>query len=74
MKPNNKQIKICELITEQTQFWQSTNDINSPTHYNDIEETIDNAIFFDDELFSKDEGNILKEKLFDLYNFVKSIK
>ena len=43
MKPTAKQKKICDLIVEQAKFWQSTNDITSPTHLCDIEESVNNT-------------------------------
>lgn len=66
MKPSEKQKKICELIKSQASFWMNTNDIYSPTHYNDIEEEVDNIDFLCDEA---------KEQLIDalstLYHLIK---
>ncbi len=40
MKPNNGQIKIIESIRSTLSFWENTNDIDSPTHECDIDETL----------------------------------
>ena len=66
MKPTKLQKKICELIKSQASFWMNTNDIYSPTHYNDIEESLDDM----DEL-SEEEKEELLFALRNLYNLVK---
>ena len=66
MKPTNLQRKICELIKTQASFWMNSNDINSPTHYDDIQEEVDNV----DEL-SYDAKDELVKSLSDLYHLVK---
>ena len=63
MKPTKLQKKICELIKSQASFWMNTNDINSPTHYNDIEEGVEDI----DEL-SEEEKEELLFALRNLYN------
>jgi hypothetical protein len=40
MKPNKSQIKVIEAIKDTLSFWEGTNDINSPTHECDIDETL----------------------------------
>ena len=40
MTPNKKQKEIIDMLISQAKFWKSTNDIMSPTHYNDIEEEV----------------------------------
>lgn len=62
MKPTTKQKKLCEIIIEQAKFWQSTNDIHSPTHLCDIEETVCNT----DELPDSDK-EILIKAITDMY-------
>ena len=66
MKPTKLQKKICELIKSQASFWMNTNDIYSPTHYNDIEEELDNI----EELSEEDKEELLFA-LRNLYNLVK---
>jgi hypothetical protein len=66
MKPTKLQKKICELIKSQASFWMNTNDINSPTHYNDIEEGVDEI----DELLDEDK----EELLFALRNLYQLVK
>ena len=38
MKPTEKQKKICEFCQGILRIWIYTNDINSPTHFVDIED------------------------------------
>lgn len=40
MKPTELQKQLCNIIKEQASFWSNTNDIHSPTHYCDIEESV----------------------------------
>lgn len=68
MKPTDVQKKICDLIIEQANFWKDTNDIFSPTHLCDIEESVNNT----DELSSSDK-EILIEAFTDLYFKVRSL-
>lgn len=66
MKPTKLQKKICELIKSQASFWISTNDIYSPTHYNDIEECL-----YDIDELSEDAKEELLFALRNLYHLVK---
>lgn len=66
MKPTKLQKKICELIKSQASFWMTTNDINSPTHYNDIEESL-----YDMDELSEEEKEELLFALSSLYHLVK---
>lgn len=68
MKPNEQQKRICDLIKSQASFWQSTNDIHSPTHYEDIETEIDNI-----EDLNENEKCQLIYIMQTMYDFVKVI-
>lgn len=68
MKPNEIQKEVCKLIKQQASFWANSNDIDSPTHLNDIEESVEQLGVED---IDKEE---LVDKLNDLYWFVKSLK
>ena len=52
MKPTEKQKKICEFCQGILRIWIYTNDINSPTHFVDIEDLI-HAECFDESLDEK---------------------
>ena len=69
MKPTKKQVKFCELIRKQAEYWESTNDTKSPTHYNDIEESV-NELCPDNEV----QADFITTKIFELYNIFKNIK
>ena len=40
MKPNKAQLKVIKAVKDTFSFWENTNDINSPTHECDIDETL----------------------------------
>lgn len=40
MKPTERQKKVCEAIMNQISYWQTSNDITSPTHDTDIEDCL----------------------------------
>ena len=70
MKPNKKQLVASHVVKIQASFWQSTNDINSPTHYSDIDQ---DCIQFEDKI-GEENAKVLAEKLSDLYDFIKKLK
>lgn len=70
MKPTKLQKKICDLIISQATFWKVTNDINSPTHYCDIEE----EILRDFDELDDSQRAILGGKLMHLLIFIKNFK
>ena len=67
MKANNLQIAICKLIKEQADFWMSSNDITSPTHLCDIDETITAEL---DDMVSDEEKEAISQELCNLYVMV----
>ncbi len=68
MKPTDKQIAIIDSIISTIQTWRNTNDISSPTHYNDIEE----FLFADlDELIPDKQRRCLENELFALLDRIK---
>lgn len=71
MKPTIIQIKIAKIIEECSAFWQSTNDINSPTHICNIEETVNRDLLED---LTDDERINLINKIIEIYKFIKQIK
>ena len=40
MKPSNKQLELIKFSKSILDTWESTNDITSPTHWNDLQEFI----------------------------------
>ena len=67
MKASQKQKELCAFIWSQVSFWSNSNDIDSPTHINDIEEEINNI-----EWLSDYERIDLIDKVQDLYFFIKN--
>lgn len=58
MKTNRVQQHICDFIIEQVQWWRDSNDINSPTHYSDLESRLNDLV--------EDEGWINYRKAYEL--------
>ena len=44
MKASEKQIEFCTTLKGILQFWITSNDINSPSHFTIIEEVINNEL------------------------------
>lgn len=75
MKPNESQKEFCEnlnaVIEDCITTWITSNDINSPSHYTLIEESVELAINF---TLTETQEQDLKEAISNLYDVVKSIK
>ena len=69
MKPSEKQKKICELIKSTASYWMNSNDIDSPTHVNDIEEEV--YSLGDDIDLDDIEKEVLISNLLNIYWVVK---
>ena len=41
MKPTKTQKTVIETIRRQLTYWRDSNDINSPTHFSDMEDELD---------------------------------
>ena len=74
MKPTEKQLQVAKVIKDQGAFWGGTNDINSPTHFCDIEECCSNLHKDVGGVLNTSEEELLTEKLTDLYLFVKRLE
>ena len=68
MKPTDKQIAIIDSIISTIQTWKNTNDISSPTHYNDIEEFLYADL---DELVPDKQRRCLENELSALFDRIK---
>lgn len=68
MKANKIQQYLCDVIHSQQDFWKHSNDINSPTHLNDIEEECFAQL---DNLISDEDIEEFQDKLKDLYWFIR---
>ncbi len=72
MKISEKQKEICKFIEKQAKYWTNTNDIDSPTHWSDMEDEIKKL-----DMNCKDEQYLQSTMVLLLnfikkYNFVKS--
>lgn len=72
MKPTPRQKQLIEEVQNQASFWMNTNDIDSPTHYCDMEEEVSKLEM--DDLLSKEEAKKFEDLLGDLFDFIKSKK
>ena len=69
MKPTETQRAVCETLIKQLEFWQYTNDINSPTHYTDMDEQF--ALLSD--CLSESEIEELTSETCNLFQFIKHL-
>ena len=71
MKATENQINACETLKMCVAFWQDSNDITSPSHFNLIETAVQTEMmdYANDEL--KEE---IIEKMQDLYILIRKIK
>ena len=71
MKANTNQIDACNTLKMCMTFWQDSNDITSPSHFNLIGTIVQTEMmdYANDEL--KDE---IIEKMQDLYILIRKIK
>ena len=60
MKTNRVQQHICDFIIEQIEWWRDSNDINSPTHFSDLEDRLNDIV--------EDEGWIDGLQAYELLN------
>lgn len=70
MKATENQINACKTLKMCMTFWQDSNDITSPSHFNLIETTVQTEMmdYTDDELQEE-----IIEKMKDLYRLIRKI-
>lgn len=69
MKPSERQIYFCKTLQNIIQLWVESNDINSPSHFTLIEETIEENL---GELSDMDR-QLLINAFGDLLTFIRKI-
>jgi len=72
MKATPRQKLLIEEMYNQAHFWMNSNDIDSPTHYGDIEEEC--LKLEDDASLTKEDRLKFEELLGDLLDFIKKKK
>lgn len=73
MRPNKTQRDICDFIIEQVDFWKNSNDINSPTHFSDLESRLDDLVE-DERLISQSQAQALDTYLTNLLVEIRNMK
>lgn len=70
MKPTIKQLLAIGSVVSIVKTWSDTNDINSPTHFVDIEEFVKSDLmnYIDDSIAEE-----LADKLGDVLNVIRKI-
>lgn len=80
MKPNEKQIKLANLIAAEIGYFATTNDINSPSHWNLIDESIEliNNEYngYDDKYdsISKEDLKLLNVSIGNILTVIRKLK
>lgn len=72
MKPTPGQIKLAQYIESQASWWQTTNDLRSPTHYCDISNDLSELVY--EEAITEDESVEIIKTMEVLYELVKAVK
>ena len=70
MKVTDIQKDVCNAIIRQASFWRDSNDINSPTHYVDLEECF--LADLDDKLSEKELQEFINE-ITNIFQLVKNL-
>ena len=70
MKPTKTQKAVCDAVIDQLKFWRDTNDINSPTHYCNMDECYFSAL---EGCLSEKEIEELTEETCNLFQFIKNL-
>ena len=70
MKPTKIQKIVINTVINQLKFWRDTNDINSPTHYCDMDECYQSDL---DDCLSEEEIEELKAETCNLFQFIKNL-
>lgn len=75
MNTTTTQKEFCEnlksLIGDNLNTWMTSNDIDSPSHYTLIDESVENGINFS---LTDDQAECLKCAIGDIYDVVKGVK
>ena len=69
MKASEKQIEFCTTLKGILQFWITSNDINSPSHFTIIEEVINNEL----EPLPEKDKELLIDAFGDLLTYVRKL-
>lgn len=72
MKATKKQQVVIGFCKSQLSFWETSNDIKSPTHFCDNEEVF-NSLQFDD-VISNDSAKKLTDVMDELLTIIRNIK
>ena len=70
MKPTKTQKAVCDAVIDQLKFWRDANDINSPTHYCNMDECYFSAL---EDCLSEKEIVELTEETCNLFQFIKNL-
>lgn len=70
MAPTKTQKIVIDAVINQLKFWRGTNDINSPTHYCDMDECYK---YFLEDCLSDIEIEELKAETCNLFQFIKNL-
>ena len=70
MKPTKTQKAVIDAVIDQLNFWRSTNDIDSPTHYCDMDECYKASL---EDCLSEKEIEELTSETCNLFQFTKNL-
>lgn len=70
-KPTKIQIEVCDALIREIGWWKNSNDINSPTHFVDIEDCMKADL---GDFLSDNKIDSIIDKLQDLLNEIRNIE
>ena len=71
MRPTEKQKAICDAIIREVSWWRDSNDIDSPTHYADLEDCLSADL---DDLIGKSERYVIQQKMTGIFHVIRRRK
>lgn len=69
MKPSNKQLELIKFCKGTLETWESTNDITSPTHWNDLQEFVNTEL----DNYPQIIQDGIYDSLSDLLNIIRKV-
>ena len=69
--PNDKQKAVIRALKSHTEFWRGCEDIDSPSHYIDVEDT--REYLMEDYDLKKVEGEEFATRVIDFLNYLRKL-
>jgi hypothetical protein len=80
MKPNDNQKEVIQAISNTVSYWEQTNDINSPSHFSEIDEwwinipSVSKNTVLEDQLDDLNLKDMISNHITELLYLVRKVK